>query len=152
MPKYPPLIPPFTALAVPEDPTSRREIVYGEGWQFDFNTGEFILTPTGQVARTTGVDTLIQWIRKTLITNRYTYPIYPRWYGSDLETMIGSAVATHAVAAEVLHMIKDSLLVDNRIKDISNMSATVDGDRLFASFTVISFNADIFTLQQAVNI
>jgi hypothetical protein len=152
MPKVPPLIPTFNALAVPEDPSARKEIVYGEGFQFDFNTGEFVLTPTGQIARTQGIDTLIQWIRKTLNTKRYTYPIYPTWYGSDLEAMIGSTVPPQALAAEVLHMIRDSLLVDNRIKDISDMNAQLVGDQLYATFTVVSFNSDIFTLQQMVDI
>jgi hypothetical protein len=152
MPKFPPLIPTFNAVAVPQDPASRKEIVYGEGFQFDFTIGEFVLTPTGQVARTQGVNTLIQWIRKTLNTKRYTYPVYPAWYGSDLEAMIGSTVPVQALAAEVLHMIRDSLMVDNRIKDISNMNAQIVGDQLYATFTVVSFNSDMFTLEQAVDI
>ncbi len=148
----PPLIPAFTALAVPSDPISSREIVYGESWKFDFNTGEFVLTPTGQVATTQGIDTLLQWVQKALVTKRFAYPIYPKFYGSDIESLIGVVVAQEAMATEVLRMIRETLLIDKRIKDISNMSATIQGDQLYATFTIVSYNQDIYTLTQGVTL
>ncbi len=148
----PQLIPPFEALAVPAAPANQREIVFGEGWQFDFDKGEFVITPTGQVARTTGVDTLMQWIRKTLITQRFSYPIYPTWYGSDLPRLIGVRAAREAIATEVIRLIRDALMVDARIKDIQTKGAKIQDDQVYVDFTVVAFNGQILELTQAVEV
>lgn len=146
------LIPAFEPLAIPSAPRSQREIIFGESWQFDFDKGEFVITPTGQVARTTGVDTLIQWIRKTLVTQRFSSPIYPTWYGAELNSMLGVKAAREAVATEVIRLIRDALLVDARIKDIVTQGAQVADDEVYVSFTVLAFNGQIIDLTQTVGV
>lgn len=135
----PRLFPDYTPLAVPTATDAVREITFGDSWKFDFNKGEFVLTPrSDRIEETTGVDSLIEWISKTLITPRASYPIYDLWYGCDIERlMLGHGIQ---IIPDIHRNIRESLMVDDRVKDVTSFTSTVKGDAVFTTFNVIAYN------------
>lgn len=135
----PRLFPEYNPLAVPTATQDVREIIFGNSWSFDFNKGEFVFTPAGTVQETEGVNSLIEWCKKTLLTPRAAYPIYDLWYGSDVETFMGKT-PREGVVADIHRNIRESLMVDDRVKDVTGFKTTVEGDRLYTEFTVVAYN------------
>lgn len=137
----PRLFPDYTPLAVPSNPPAFKEIDFGQSWKFNFDTGEFYLTPQQDaVQETQDVDSLIEWIKKTLITPRAAYPIYDLWYGCDVDSMLGKSAARQSVVADIQREIRESLMVDDRVKDVNSFKSTLIGDAVMTEFNVIAYN------------
>lgn len=145
----PRIFPDYTPIALPrEQSVLDNPPVYGSSPVFDFDIGEFKLNPAGSSAgalfKTTGINTLIEWIRKTLVTPRFKHGIYPDWYGSELENQIGGADMQHvgnlslSSIGDIERNIKDALLVDRRIISVTDFASKFEGDRLITSFKVNS--------------
>ena len=64
------------------------------------------------------IDAIRQSIIKILLTDRYAYEIYDGYYGNELFTLIGKPY--EYVIIEIPRMIKDALLRDERILNVSN--------------------------------
>ncbi len=142
----PSLFPAYTPLAVPSQPSNRGAIVYGDSWSFNFDTGEFDLNPDGTVVTLNGLGALNAWIRKALSTQRYAFPIYATYYGSEIERIIGTKKTTASVTADVQKMIKETLLIDDRITDVGNFRHTVVNDQIYTVFDVLSYNDTLANL------
>lgn len=141
------LFPVYTPLAVPQG-KQKTTITYDTSVKFNFDTGEFVITPTGAVQTISGVETLEEWIRATLATERYMYPIYHQWYGSEAERIIALGLASQQAASEIERMIKEALMVDERVKDVSNFVHTISGDTIQTEFEVLSFDDQIINLEE----
>lgn len=80
-----------------------------------------------------------QAVFKILMTERYKYEIYDGNYGIELEDLYGKNKVY--VKSELARRIKDALLTDDRIYDVSNFSFS-DSEKekgaLRVNFTVIS--------------
>ncbi|WP_070000052.1 DUF2634 domain-containing protein [Cellulosilyticum sp. I15G10I2] len=88
-----------------------------------------------------GVEALKQAIQKILNTERYHYPIYSFDYGLDMEQLIGQDIEYVKIAVKGL--IKEALLYDDRIKDVTNFYIESNTDQLICSFDVISIYGTI---------
>lgn len=69
-------------------------------------------------------------------TERYKFPIYSWDYGVELVDLIGKPMPY--IMAELPERIKEALLVDNRISDVTDFEFSPNGKKLGVSFTVIS--------------
>ncbi len=137
----PSLFPPYTPLAIPSIPAHlNKAILYGDSWSFNFTTGEFDLNPDGTVVDLNGLGALNAWITKALSTARYGYPIYANYYGSEIERIIGTKKAVASVTADVEKMIREALIIDDRITDVGNFRHTIQNDQIYTTFDVLSFN------------
>lgn len=85
---------------------------------------------------TNGVDAVIQAVRLILSSERYKHIIYSWDYGVELLDLYGKPLSY--VIAELPLRIKDALIQDNRIKDVTNFEFTKSGKQLHAKFTVVS--------------
>jgi hypothetical protein len=84
-----------------------------------------------------------QAINIILDTNRYEELIYPDWFGNELYTLVGKE--RFYVESEAARMIKEALMVDDRIIAINNF-VILDGeerDELIIRFTVITIFGEI---------
>lgn len=80
---------------------------------------------------------LRQAIEKLLHTERYMYEIYTDEYGVELQALIGESF--DLVEAEIGRVIKEALLVDERIVSVENIQATkLDSTSLLITFSVES--------------
>lgn len=65
-----------------------------------------------------GIEAVKQAVYKILSTERYRYVIYSWKYGVELENLIGKPVSY--VASEIPGRIKDALIQDDRIEDVTD--------------------------------
>ena len=75
-----------------------------------------------------------QVIYLILGTERYEYPIYSWNYGVELFDLFGQPV-TYCIA-EIRRRVTEALLMDDRIKDVSDFTFEVDRDKVRATFVV----------------
>ena len=81
-----------------------------------------------------------------LHTERYRYLIYTPDYGSELEGLIGRDPLF--VQSELKRRIREALMQDDRIEDVTNFSIQFDGDNALVRFTVISIFGNFETEQE----
>ncbi|KPU45820.1 hypothetical protein OXPF_06090 [Oxobacter pfennigii] len=98
-------------------------------WKIDFEKGRI----TGKIDN---LDAVKQAAFKILETERYRYLIYSFNYGAELEALIGKNPSL--VRSETARRIKEALLQDDRIQDITNIDITANGDSIHAKFTVVT--------------
>lgn len=80
---------------------------------------------------------LRQAVEKLLHTERYTYEIYTDEYGIELQSLIGANF--ELVEAEISRIIKEALLVDERIVEVTDITVQkLDSTSLLVSFNVQS--------------
>ena len=80
---------------------------------------------------------LRQAVEKLLHTERYTYEIYTDEYGIELQSLIGASF--ELVEAEISRIIKEALLVDERIVEVTDITAQkIDSTSLLITFSVES--------------
>lgn len=148
----PNLFPTSTVTATPEIDTQLEQnkvTSYGKELAFDFVAGDFIYQD-GKPVVVEGIEALKVWIEKTLLTARYRFLAYSRNYGCELDEIIGYDLSRAVLESEIPRLIKEALLVDNRIQDVRDFIIERGGDWLKVSFTVITALGD--TYRQEVNV
>ena len=90
-----------------------------------------------------GIQALQQWISKLLSTQMYDYEIYSFEYGVDLQSLIGKDRIF--VEIEAKRRIKEALMKDDRITDVSNFVSSFSGDAMLLIFNVVSIYGTIKT-------
>lgn len=90
-----------------------------------------------------GLDALRQTIHLILMTERFRFPIYSWDYGVELTNLIGQDMPY--VIAELPRRIRDALIQDNRIDDVTDFEFEVHGRNLHVNFTVVSNIGNIST-------
>ena len=88
-----------------------------------------------------GLIALQQTVLLMLSTEADQYIIYPYTYGINTLDLFGKPV--HYVMAVIPDRIKEALLTDNRITDVSDFEFEVNGNKLTVKFVVHSIYGDI---------
>lgn len=83
-----------------------------------------------------GLEAVKQAVFLILQTERYRYLIYSDDYGSELEGLIGRNPLF--VQSELKRRIREALMQDDRIEDVTNFNIRFDGDSALVRFTVVS--------------
>lgn len=86
---------------------------------------------------------LEQTIYFILGTERYQFPIYSWDYGVELKDLFGKP--TSYVISEIPRRIKEALMYDERIKDVTDFEFDKNGKKLHVTFKVVSEYGDIKT-------
>ncbi|AWB45317.1 DUF2634 domain-containing protein [Paenibacillus sp. CAA11] len=110
-----------------------QPVPFGRSWRFDYDAGEFVLTPTGKAAVAAGTDAWLEWCRKVLHTPRYRHLIYSRSYGHELDELLGSGLTRAAYESEIRRMVEEALLADPRTASVDGFAFTWAGET--CSFT-----------------
>jgi len=132
------------------DAEASTTVKFGRGWKFDFNTGEFVFTPTGRTAPANELEAYMEWCQKALLTARYRFVIYGRDYGHDFDDIIGRAFSRNVIESEIQRVVTETLLVDPRTDSVINFAFTWEEDRLFFSCDVVSIRGDQFQVGTGV--
>lgn len=94
------------------------------------------------VGNVDGIHAISQTVIKILNTERYRLLIYDWDYGHEINSLVGKN--SDYIKAELRRIIKDALIVDDRILDVTNF---VFNDNLTGKvpikFTVLSIEGDI---------
>ncbi len=83
-----------------------------------------------------GLDAVKQSANIILNVNRFEHPIFSWDYGNELKDFIGKP--REYIKGETERRIRESLLEDDRIEDITNFTLSFEGEYALGSFTVIS--------------
>ena len=124
------------------DQETSTSVTFGQGWKFDFDSGEFVTTPTGRTAPANETEAYMEWCQKALQTARYRFPIYGRYYGHDLDDIIGRAFPRAVIESEIQRVVTETLKVDPRTSEVINFAFTWEDDRLYFNCDVISVRGD----------
>lgn len=128
------------------DATTSR-VTFGDSFKFDFNAGEFVLTPTGKNAQTKNIDAWVEWCQKALMTARYRYLVYTRNYGQEFEDAIGQNYTKPAAESEIRRMAIECLTADPRTARVDNFVFT------WLDASSVMFSCDIYNvLDESANI
>ena len=99
-------------------------------WDFARNTPVW---RGGSPAIVTGAAAVLVWAWKALQTQRYRYEPYSRAYGSELEELIGQACSAALKKAEAARYVRECLLANPYITDVTNLTVDFNEDRLAVS-------------------
>lgn len=120
--------------------TSSSTTDLGTTYQFDFNTGEFVMVD-GKLVAISDTTALKQWVEKLLRTERFVYAIYARddknEYGVTLEDLIGSVLPRAFVEAELKREITEAVTRHPRITSITGLTTAQEGSKLSVAFTLV---------------
>lgn len=94
----------------------------------DFETGQM----TG--GKVTGKKAVAVWAWNALKTPRYQYEQHSWQYGSELNELIGQAMDEEDAEIMAESMVRDALLINPHIEDISDFKCELDADKLTISF------------------
>ena len=85
---------------------------------------------------TDGIESIKQAIYLILSTERYTRIIYSWDYGIELVDLIGKPIPY--CMAVIPRRVKEALLVDNRIENVTDFQFEHKGTKLHTTFTVVT--------------
>lgn len=74
-----------------------------------------------------GIEAMKQAITKILLTERFAYLIYSWNYGIELNDLIGKSLPV--LSSEIKRVIREALLADSRIRDITDFTVEQVGKR-----------------------
>lgn len=97
-----------------------------------------------------GLEAVKQAVFLILQTERYRYLIYTPDYGSELEGLIGRDPLF--VQSELKRRIREALMQDDRIEDVTNFSIQFDGDSALVRFTVVSIFGNFEAEQEVTGV
>lgn len=88
-----------------------------------------------------GLEALKQSIRRVLQTERYSNSIYDHRYGVELDELIGEDMGFARIDVE--RRIKEALMEDDRIEEVSEFTTRGNGNELHVMCTVVTKLGDI---------
>ena len=118
-----------------------EEVAPSKTWAIDFENG----TIGGFVDDDAAIK---QFALKALITERSKYGIYSDDYGTELLDLIGEDVTADLLDSEIPRMVEETLIYDDRIDSVSNITLTRDGDKLFISFQLVTVTGEDITTEE----
>jgi hypothetical protein len=110
-----------------------EQVPFRRSWKFNFETGEFVLTPTGKFVETNDDEAWLEWCRKAIHTVRYRYLIYSRYFGQDFEDLIGRYLTWEARESELKRMSIECLMADPRTAKVENFTFQWNSDSVIFS-------------------
>lgn len=128
-------------------PADSAPVSFGRSYRFDYEAGEFVLTPTGKIAAAEGTDAWLEWCAKALQTERYRYLVYSRNYGQEFDSLIGLGLSRAAVESEISRMATEALMADPRTAAVRNFSFSWESDRCSYTCEVSNVREETGTVQ-----
>jgi hypothetical protein len=132
----PNLFPTSNSGSSPTSETSANRVKFGRSWRFDFDAGEFVLTPSGRVAEASDADAWLVWCNKAVRTERYRYMVYSRRMGQEFEDLIARHLTRPANELEIIRITTETLKTDLRTASVGNFTFDWQGDQCFFSCQV----------------
>lgn len=144
-----------------QEPIAQDAVEYGESWEFHMDsncscgtTADYphLAIHGNRVMRVAEEQTLEQWIRMTLATDRFRWEIYDNQYGTEFKQMIADSIPEEEAETETIRVIREAILLDPRIASVTSVQVT-DGRSLgnpaafVAEVRVVTFTGELRLLQ-----
>lgn len=108
-------------------------------WKLDFERGRV----TGMID---GLEAVKQSVYKILQTERFAFLVYSANYGVESQRFAGADRSF--VQSELKRRIREALLQDDRIIDVTDFRISFEGDTAYVEFTVVSTFGRFNTAQE----
>ena len=119
---------PFFGDAAVETAVTESLPLYREvAWDFENNIP---ILEKGDFKIVEGNEAIKTWAFKAMMTERFRYEIYSWNYGSELDSLIGQSYSPNLTKAESIRFIKETLLVNPYIINVSNVEVSFDSGKL----------------------
>jgi hypothetical protein len=146
----PNLFPTEEMQVTPETETTASQVPFGKSWRFDFDAGDFVLSPTGRVAEIQDVDAWLEWCRKALFTERYRYLVYGRQYGQEFGDLISRHLTRAGNESEIKRIATETLMVDSRTASVGHFTFNWEGDRCYFTCDLSNVRGETGTIKGSV--
>ncbi|BBI31459.1 DUF2634 domain-containing protein [Cohnella abietis] len=142
----------FPNINLPEEQIEEvsQNVSFGRSWRFDYNAGEFVMTPTGIVAVSAGTDAWLEWCKKALQTERYVYLIYSQNYGQEFNDLIRSNLPSSAIEAEIQRITTETLMIDPRTARVDGFSYQWEEECCYYTCVISNIYEEVATIQGSV--
>ena len=119
---------PFFGDAAVETAVTESLPLYREvAWDFENNIP---ILEKGDFKIVEGNEAIKTWAFKAMMTERFRYEIYSWGYGSELDSLIGQSYSPNLTKAESIRFIKETLLVNPYIINVSTVEVSFDSGKL----------------------
>lgn len=115
-----------------EAPTSTDTLEIPKEYGIDFKTGQL----SGEIVEKK--EAIKVWIWNCLQTQRYRFAIYSWDYGVGLEQYIGRTLSEEYIQTDCESEIREAMLINPWITDITDFVAKRSGSKLSISFTAVT--------------
>ena len=102
-------------------------------WDFENDIPVYV---NGAPVIVSGKDAVLVWAWKALHTPRYRHEIYTWDFGNEAESLIGQPITEELKQSEAARYIRDCLIVNPYITDVSDITVSFTGDVLNISCTI----------------
>lgn len=102
-------------------------------WDFEKNIPVF---KNGSPVIVSGKEAVLVWAWKALHTPRFRYEIYSWDYGNEAESLIGQPFTDELKQSEAARYVRECLLINPYIIDVSNISVSFGDGTLNISCTI----------------
>lgn len=113
-----------------ETETTSANLPVFQEFAWDFNRSKFIYNSDGSHKLVERNEAIKVWVWKTLLVERYRYLAYYDDYGIELEKFIGTGPNDPLRSNDLFQCIKEGLLVNPYIKDVSVLSIVRDHKKI----------------------
>jgi len=121
-------------------------IKYGQSWEFDFNSGQFVKDGGGKLKLIDGHSAWVQWCIKAILTQRYAYLAYSKNYGFEQDA-VRNMPDRKSKEAEIERCITEALLADPRTEWCRDFNMSWGGESLTVSFSAKPKVGPVTTLE-----
>ncbi len=146
------LFPTEETKATPEitEAQTDRLVKFPKSWKFDFDTGEFVFTPTGKIIETQDMAAWLEWCKKALQTTRYRHLIYSRNYGQEFEDLISRYFDRAGNESEIKRITTECLMVDPRTSAVKNFTFDWISNAVYFTCEVLSVRDELGIISGSV--
>lgn len=134
---------PFFGDAIEVTATKEDIPIYREvAWDYEKNKP---VIENGDFKIVEGNEAVKSWCYRALQVTRYKYKIHTSDYGAEFENLISTQYSNIVTKAECTRYIKECLLINPYIRDVTNIECEFKG-------TLLSVNCNVVTLYSEFNI
>lgn len=109
-------------------------------WDFERNAPVF---KNGSPVIVTGKEAVLVWAWKALHTPRFRYEIYTWNYGCEIEELIGQPFTEELKRSEAARYVRECLLINPYITDVSDVKVSFANDTLSISCTIETIYGEV---------
>lgn len=142
--------------------SDEASISYGETWSMHIGSNcacgkdyPHLEVYGGRPRKIDGLETMMQWIRMALSVERLRYPIYTTDYGVEFVALIDRSPLPEEVETEAPRMIREAMLIDDRITEVREVRLEIaeeDPAAYFVDMEVVTFTGDLERIEQSLHL
>lgn len=126
----------------PQESDEETELKLYKEVKWDFNN-DIPVFANGSPVIISGKDAVLVWTWKVLHEPRYRHEIYTWDYGCEIESLIGQPITEELKQSEAVRYVKECLLVNPYITDVSDVTVTFAGETLGISCTIETIYGEV---------